>query len=112
MLKRVTWLSVGFVAGAGASKWLERKARRRLARYLPGGRVSLEAGAEMKDRAVRAARGTFSDVRQAVDEGRLAMVDRESTLRRQLRLVPPAADAPAPGDDGRPPPGIGRRRPA
>jgi len=112
MLKRVTWLTVGFVAGVGASKWLGRKARRQLGRYLPGGRLSLEAGAEIRDRAVRAARGTVADVREAVDEGRLAMVDRESTLRRQLRLVPPPPDAPAPGDDGRRPPGIGRRRPA
>ena len=42
MFKRVTWLGAGLVTGFAASKWVERKARRRLARYLPARQLPLQ----------------------------------------------------------------------
>lgn len=87
MFKRLTWMGVGLVAGFGASKWVEHKARQRLARYIPGGRLTLEAGAELRDRARQAATGTLADLRSAVAEGRDAMAVRQAELRHQLRLV-------------------------
>jgi hypothetical protein len=87
MFKRVTWLGVGLVAGFGASKWVEHKARQRLARLIPGGLRTLKAGAEVRDLAT----GTLADLRYAVGEGRRAMTDREGELRRQLRQPRPTA---------------------
>lgn len=84
MFKRVTWLSVGLVAGFGASKWVERKARRRLARYLPSAR--LDAGMEAAAKARERAATKVADFRHAVEGGRQAMVAREAELRHQLRL--------------------------
>ena len=92
MFKRVTWMGVGMVAGLGASKWLERKARRRLARYFPGGRVALSAGTEARDWARELATGTLTDLRHAVDEGRRTMEARQIELRRQLRLREPSRE--------------------
>jgi hypothetical protein len=86
MFKRATWFSVGLLAGAGVSKWAERQARRRLARYLPAAR--LEAGRQAAGRARDTAAGRVADLRQAVEDGREAMVVREQQLRRQFRLAP------------------------
>ncbi|HTW09046.1 MAG TPA: hypothetical protein VME46_16170 [Acidimicrobiales bacterium] len=88
MFKRLTWMAVGMVAGLGASKWVEHKARQQLARYLPGGRLTLEAGAEMRARARSMARGRVGDVRRAVSEGRAAMAERQEELRNQLGRGP------------------------
>jgi len=84
MFKRATWLSIGLVTGFGASKWVERKARRRLARYLPA--AQLEAGLEAAGRAREVAADRVADLRHALEEGRDAMAAREGQLRRQLRL--------------------------
>jgi len=84
MFKRVTWLSIGLVTGFGASKWVERKARRRLARYLPA--AQMEAGLEAAGRAREVAADKVAAVRHALEEGRDAMAARETELRRQLRL--------------------------
>ncbi|MGH9106501.1 MAG: hypothetical protein ACRDZX_11840 [Acidimicrobiales bacterium] len=86
MLKRATWTGLGLVIGLGASKWLEHKARRHLARYLPLGRLPLRAGASAPASAREAANGALGDVRYALEEGRRAMADREDELRRQLGL--------------------------
>jgi hypothetical protein len=86
MFKRVTWLGAGLVTGFAASKWVERKARRRLARYFPARQLPLKAGAEMADRARELAVAKMADLRSAVDEGRSTMVAREAELRRQWRL--------------------------
>jgi len=109
MFKRLTWMGVGLVVGLGASKWLEVKARRQLERLVPGGRLTLEAGAELTSRARRAARGTAAEVRNAIVEGRLAQVEREEDLRRRLHLVKqsPASERPALSHDGHRP--ISRR---
>jgi hypothetical protein len=104
MFKRLTWLGVGVVAGLGTSKWLERKARQQLARYLPAGQ--LRAGAQMADRARERATDRIVDLRMAVDGGRDAMAAKETELRRQLGLAEPELDRPerlahGPDKDGR-----------
>jgi hypothetical protein len=94
MFKRVTWFTVGVLTGVGASKWVERQARRRLARYLPAAQVG--AGIEAAGRAREAAANKVSDIRHAVEGGRDAMAAREAALRRQLRLAGDEQPAPAP----------------
>jgi hypothetical protein len=92
MFKRVTWFGVGLVAGAVASKWVEVKARRRLARYFPTRRLSLTPApefAEVADRARELAAGRVADIRSAVRGGRSAMATKEAELRRQFALVEP-----------------------
>jgi len=88
MFKRLTWMGAGLVTGFVASKWVERKARRRLARYLPSGQP-LNAGAELADKARELAVAKIADLRTAVDEGRSTMVAREAELRRQWKLAEP-----------------------
>jgi len=87
MFRRLTWLGVGLVAGFGASKWVERKARQQLARYFPVRQMPLRAGAEIADRARDKAAGRIVDLRLAVEGGRNAMAAKESELRRQLGLA-------------------------
>jgi hypothetical protein len=92
MLKRITWFGVGLIVGAAASKWVELKARKRLARYFPTRRLTLRPSPEVTQMAERArdlAAGKVADLRSAVQGGRSAMVLREEELRRQLRLVEP-----------------------
>jgi hypothetical protein len=86
MFRRLTWLGVGLVVGAAGSKWVEIKARRRLARYVPAGSSALKAAPEVAGRALEVAAERVADLRNAVEGGRDAMVVRESELRRQLRL--------------------------
>jgi hypothetical protein len=87
MFRRLTWLGVGVVAGFGASKWVERKARKQLARYLPVSRLPLRAGTEIADRARDRAAGKIVDLRIAVEGGRNAMAAKEAELREQLGLA-------------------------
>jgi hypothetical protein len=94
MFKRATWLGVGLVAGAAASKWVEIKARRRLAQYFPPGSSALKAAPEIAGRARDVTVDRLADLRYAVEGGRNAMALRESELRRRLRL-------PEPGDRSR-----------
>jgi hypothetical protein len=96
MFKRVTWFGVGLVAGAALSKWVEVKARRRLARYFPTRRLTLAPSpefAEVADRARELASGRVADIRSAVRGGRSAMASKEAELRRQFKLVDPAEEA-------------------
>jgi hypothetical protein len=94
MFKRLTWLGVGVVAGFGASKWVERKARQQLARYLPVSQLPFRAGSEIADRARDRAAGKIVDLRSAVEGGRNAMAAKEVELRRQLGLAETAPDGP------------------
>jgi len=95
MFKRAKWMGIGLVAGFGASKWVERKARRRLERYVPGGRLTLDTAADVRELAVSVGRETLADFRHALAEGRYAMASRESDLRHQLRLPEPLEAPPA-----------------
>ena len=87
MTKRLRWMGLGMLAGAGGTMWAQRRVRRRLERYLPA-----QLRAEVSSR-VRAA---GSDLRGALEEGREAMTEREAELRAQLRL---SAPPPGPGGD-------------
>jgi hypothetical protein len=92
MLKRVTWFGAGLVVGAAASKWVEIKARRRLARYFPARRLALKPSpdvAEVAEKARELAAVKVADIRSAFAGGRSAMASKEAELRRQLRLVEP-----------------------
>ena len=75
MLKRIRWIGTGIAVGFGGSLWLQRKLKEMSVRYGPVGM----AGAA----ATRA--------RDAFEEGRQAMRDREAELRGPvpLRRVPP-----------------------
>ena len=85
MLGRATWLGVGLVAGFGASKWVERKVRRRLRRYLPAGSLPMKVSTEVAGKARELAAGKLADVRGAVKQGRAGMVEKEAELRGQLQ---------------------------
>jgi hypothetical protein len=65
MLKRVRWLTTGVAVGVGTSMWLQRRLRTAAQRYRP---ASLAGGAATR-------------VRDALDEGRRAMRQREAELR-------------------------------
>ena len=87
MFKRVTWFGVGVVVGAAASKWVEVKARRRLARYFPARRLTLRTSPEVDGSgglgAVGWRRAKSQTSGDAVEGGRSAMVIKEAELRRR-----------------------------
>jgi hypothetical protein len=85
MLKRLWWLTVGFLLGLGSSFAFARRLRRAIARYAP---------AEVAERWSGHAQGLGRDVRDALTVGRDAMRAREAELRRGL-------DAPGAGVRGR-----------
>jgi hypothetical protein len=75
VFKRLFWLVVGVGFGFGMSFWLMRFLRETVDRYRPE-RVSQDlAGAIAK---------LGDDVRAAVREGRMAMVEREEELRAEV----------------------------
>lgn len=73
MLKRLFWLGTGVGFGVGSSFWLMRAWRRTVDRYRPSRVVARFEG----------------DVRAAVAEGRVAMREREETLRSARGGVSP-----------------------
>lgn len=75
MIRRLFWTSVGVVLGMGATVWLLRLLRIRVLDTTPGG-VALQVGGSL--------RRLGEDLRDAVDEGRLAMEEREAELRLRL----------------------------
>ncbi|HET9060896.1 MAG TPA: hypothetical protein VFN61_13325 [Acidimicrobiales bacterium] len=84
MFKRVTWMSMGLVAGLGASKWLERKARRRIARLFPVHQLPVRAGTELVARARDEAKERAAEIREAVEVGKAARLERENDLRDRI----------------------------
>jgi hypothetical protein len=89
VFKRVVWMGMGFGAGVGATVWTEVKLRRTAARFTPAA-----IGDEVSGRV----RSLGVDVREALREGRAAMVAREAELRAEhapLRL--PGAPLSLPG---------------
>ena len=75
MFKRVRWVGIGALLGAGGSVYAQVKLRRSAQRYLPP-----EVGARVADRARRLGQ----DVADAVAEGRQAMAEREVELRARI----------------------------
>ncbi|HET9075964.1 MAG TPA: hypothetical protein VFN68_03450 [Acidimicrobiales bacterium] len=65
MFKRLRWLSTGMAVGLGSSFWLQRKMRSAASRYGPAG-VAVAAANRARD---------------ALEEGRTAMREREAELR-------------------------------
>ena len=75
MFKRLFWLSVGLTAGFGSSFWLMRTVRRTVERLTPP---------RLTQGAVAGARCAGAELRAAVDEGRIAMRQREAELRAEI----------------------------
>ena len=75
MFKRLFWLMIGVGFGFGMSFWLARFVQQTVARYSPE-RVS----GDLAD----AIRNLGADLRTAVAEGREAMRERETELRKRL----------------------------
>ena len=63
MFKRLFWLLVGVIAGFTGSVWLQRRVKQAVDRFTP--------------------EHVQADVRAAVQEGRVAMRDREAELRQR-----------------------------
>lgn len=85
MIRRLVWLLVGIALGVAGSVWVVRTLRLRVF-STRGGEVALDVGS--------AARRLLDEVRDAIDEGRVAMREREAELRG--RLEAPAAPAALP----------------
>ncbi len=75
MFKRLFWLSTGLAAGFGSSFWLMRTVRRTIERLTPQ---------RLTQDAVAGARSVGTELKAALDEGRLAMREREAELRAQI----------------------------
>jgi hypothetical protein len=72
VFKRLFWLSTGLAAGFGSSFWLMRTVRRTVERFTPQ---------RLTQDAVAGARTVGTELREALDEGRVAMRQREAELR-------------------------------
>ncbi len=68
MFKRFLWLTVGLTIGYGTSFWLMRTVRRTVERLTPK-RLATSFGAEL---------------RAALEDGRVAMREREAELRAEI----------------------------
>ena len=75
MFKRFFWLTVGLSIGYGTSFWLMRTVRRTVERLTPE-RLSRDV--------VAGARSFGAELKAALDDGRVAMREREAELRAQL----------------------------
>ena len=75
MFKRLFWLSVGLTIGFGTSFWLMRTVRRTLEKFTPE---------RLTDDIVAGARSFAVELRAAIEEGRLAMRQREAELRAEI----------------------------
>jgi hypothetical protein len=94
VFKRVRWMSMGAVAGAGASVWAQYRLRRTIEEH-PGVKLSAQAATK--------ARRLGLEVRDALVEGRAAMAEREATLQAELdeRLVPLGEEGAGPSEPAR-----------
>jgi hypothetical protein len=72
MFKRVTWLSVGFGLGVGATVAGARAVKKQVDRYQPNAMV---------DRLTDSVAALRDQVKAAVDDGRVAARERETELR-------------------------------
>jgi len=78
-MRRLFWLGVGAVAGASGTVWAERKVRTRIEQLGPE-HLAMAAGNRARD--------VGRSVIDAVVEGRDAMRERESELRRDSGISP------------------------
>jgi hypothetical protein len=75
VFRRLFWLLVGAGFGFGVSFWMTRFVRETIDRYTPE-RVSADLAGAIKSFG--------TDLRAAVQEGRVAMQEREEELRAEL----------------------------
>ena len=73
MLKRLRWLILGGVVGAGGSVWVRRRVRDLIKRYAPVRGTATVLGS---------ARQVSRDLREAWADGQREMRDTETELRR------------------------------
>ena len=76
MFRRVIWFSTGATAGFGGAMWIRHRVLRTVRRYTPE---------QVRDDMTTSVRRLGTDLRDAVSEGRRAMVHRETQLREELR---------------------------
>lgn len=80
-MKRLFWMGVGAVAGAGGTIWAERKVRSQIEALSPD---------QLVVRAGRRAGDAGRSLIEAVSEGRQAMRTREDELRTRYNVRHPA----------------------
>ncbi len=78
MFKRLRWLLLGGIFGAGGSLWVRRQFRYLYERYAPIRGTATVAGA---------ARRVTRDIRSAWSDGRRQMRDTETELRKEQMKV-------------------------
>ncbi|MFN8026334.1 MAG: hypothetical protein U0W40_08310 [Acidimicrobiia bacterium] len=76
MFKRVTWLGVGFAAGAATTVVAARKAKQQMERYKPNAVV-----VRTQDKVVDSLTRVRDQLAAAVDDGKTAAKERETQLR-------------------------------
>jgi hypothetical protein len=76
VFRRVLWFSTGATAGFGGAMWIRHRVLRTVRRYAPE---------QVRDDVASSVRRLGADLRDAVSEGRQAMVERETRLRDELR---------------------------
>lgn len=74
MIKRFVWLCIGTVLGFASSLWFGRRLRRQVERVMPERLVK---------QATSATRRLGDDLRSAAADARLAMQEREASLRAE-----------------------------
>ena len=86
VFKRVIWWASGAVMGAGGSAWVQRKVKRTVratrANYAPS-----KLAGRVGDRFTGSIRGVGETVRDAMDEGRTGMREREAELHAELEAA-------------------------
>jgi hypothetical protein len=75
VFKRLFWLTVGLGVGFGTSFRLMRAVRRTVERFTPE---------RVTSNALAGARSVGGELRAALDEGRVAMREREAELRAEI----------------------------
>mgnify|MGYP006315837685 FL=1 len=76
MVRRMLWFTTGATAGFGSAMWIRRRVLRTVQRYTP---------AHVQDDVATSVRRLGTDVREALNEGRRSMAEREAELRAELR---------------------------
>ncbi len=86
MFKRTFWATVGYGAGIGSSIYVQRRVRRAVERYTPD-HIRREVTATTRRTMSNAAQAGRT-VLDAVREGRVAMLETETELRREFPSAP------------------------
>ncbi len=85
MFKRLTWMTMGTGVGFGLAVWGQRKVKATVARYQP---------ARLTTELTGGVRRIGEDVRNAAEEGRAAMRQREAELRAASPQTAPRSGGP------------------